>query len=671
MATNLIKPPKRRSAARQLGAAMMETLGSIGLGAVVLGGVVDQTNRYIDNTKASAAGEQHRLLSEAAKEYLEREQANLGANARVISWTEVKSSSNVAGDLSGTNIYREETCFLARKVGNKIEGILIAKNAAASTEQAADKNLRRSMMINAGNVSMGRMDSANTASRGSVWSKDLSSWNITSRCGGNQTGAVVTNLEMLQLEDRSELLHRKQNTDPTLNTMETAIKMGGKDIENAGTVDANILSGTTINGTTIIGETVTAKTVQLTGPDPTVKSDTNATLTARRNLIFTTGVSDSERMRIASNGNVGIGTANPSAKLHVVGNQKIEGTLTASDGVAVGEDGILSFVSRARQMINLYGSNYGIGVQSFTAYFRSAGGFQFYRGGVHNDGEGNPGGGIALLTIKPNGQVGIGEPNPSTKLDVAGDIKATNMTATGNMTASGIVTADGGFKTAGEVVVDSQRRANFKGGSGAQWDTHFPWSGDGQNYIRGTTNIADKGGNVNMGNGTGTVKINNTLEVTGSATVTGKVSADYLLARATGAVSTNCSTPGELAVHGDIPVFCSPAKKWQRYVGFEIIRRGTTSRPPGDDSVAYSECGSGETLIGGGGECADPTRHYLHFSRAQGTVWGVNCFGRDDAAVDAEAGKDKRAYAYSICLKPSNSITVSTNKTHEDNNSAP
>ena len=50
-------------ARRQRGSAMLEVLGSLGIGAVVLGGIADQSNRYMDSTKASSAGEYHRQAS--------------------------------------------------------------------------------------------------------------------------------------------------------------------------------------------------------------------------------------------------------------------------------------------------------------------------------------------------------------------------------------------------------------------------------------------------------------------------------------------------------------------------------------------------------------------------------------------------------------------------------
>ena len=64
--------------------------------------------------------------------------------------------------------------------------------------------------------------------------------------------------------------------------------------------------------------------------------------------------------------------------------------------------------SQTRQMLNLYSTNYGIGVQASTLYFRTGGdqpgnGFAWYRGGSHNDGYINSGGGATLMTLNNGG----------------------------------------------------------------------------------------------------------------------------------------------------------------------------------------------------------------------------------------------------------------------------
>jgi hypothetical protein len=57
--------------------------------------------------------------------------------------------------------------------------------------------------------------------------------------------------------------------------------------------------------------------------------------------------------------------------------------------------GQLGFGAQTRQMINLWSTSYGIGVQSGTQYYRAGSHFAWFRGGSHNDTELNPGGGCA------------------------------------------------------------------------------------------------------------------------------------------------------------------------------------------------------------------------------------------------------------------------------------
>lgn len=72
--------------------------------------------------------------------------------------------------------------------------------------------------------------------------------------------------------------------------------------------------------------------------------------------------------------------------------------------------GNLSFGASTRQMIGLYSTAYGIGVQSGTQYFRTAGNFAWYRGGNHDDRPLNAGGGTSLATLNTAG------------LEVSGDV---------------------------------------------------------------------------------------------------------------------------------------------------------------------------------------------------------------------------------------------------------
>jgi hypothetical protein len=57
----------------------------------------------------------------------------------------------------------------------------------------------------------------------------------------------------------------------------------------------------------------------------------------------------------------------------------------------------ISFGSSVRQMINLWDTFYGIGVQGSALYFRSHDNFAWFRQGVHNNALNNPGTGGTLL----------------------------------------------------------------------------------------------------------------------------------------------------------------------------------------------------------------------------------------------------------------------------------
>jgi hypothetical protein len=73
----------------------------------------------------------------------------------------------------------------------------------------------------------------------------------------------------------------------------------------------------------------------------------------------------------------------------------------------IGVSGAASFGAATRQMINLYTAEYGIGVQGATQYFRTGGGYAFFRGGSHSNGTNDPGGGARLMTLDVVGNLDV------------------------------------------------------------------------------------------------------------------------------------------------------------------------------------------------------------------------------------------------------------------------
>jgi len=102
-----------------------------------------------------------------------------------------------------------------------------------------------------------------------------------------------------------------------------------------------------------------------------------------------------------------LGSLNPGISTVALWNA---GSGQAMDLVARSADfnGTVSFGAQTRQMLNLWGTGYGIGVQASTLYFRcNAGGpnegFSWYKGGAHNDNYANPGGGTELMHLVAGG----------------------------------------------------------------------------------------------------------------------------------------------------------------------------------------------------------------------------------------------------------------------------
>lgn len=78
--------------------------------------------------------------------------------------------------------------------------------------------------------------------------------------------------------------------------------------------------------------------------------------------------------------------------------------IRAEGGVHVAADTSQFFGSATRQMLNLWGDDYGIGVQSATLYQRSDSNFSWFKGGSHSNSATTPGaGGVELMRLTSAG----------------------------------------------------------------------------------------------------------------------------------------------------------------------------------------------------------------------------------------------------------------------------
>jgi len=128
-------------------------------------------------------------------------------------------------------------------------------------------------------------------------------------------------------------------------------------------------------------------------------------------LLF--GANATERMRITSAGNVGIGTSTPSTKLHV------------SDSGAVG----VNVTSSASQAYMNFTSVNTAGFEPFIGFGGTSAGDQAQMIGVVNGGVRWTVAGSEAMRINASRNVGIGESSPSTKLEL---LASASVSLTGN-----------------------------------------------------------------------------------------------------------------------------------------------------------------------------------------------------------------------------------------------
>ena len=240
-----------------------------------------------------------------------------------------------------------------------------------------------------------------------------------------------------------------------------------------------------------------------------------------------TGGSLSERMRITSGGNIGIGTTAPTTQLDVRGNSFFSGSLTIQNSTGL-------------QIYDTTGT-YGPG-RIFTSYAYALGEVYIQASGSIAPTVFSPNSGVSIggqTTTSPtrglfvSGSVGIGTATPGYKLDVSGSIRIPNSEYIYINSSAGTATQILGVDAGNNTVINTPTGGDIYIRSAGT--TIARYISSGTIYLGGTSATASPklailtGGSV----GIGTTSPAYLLDVSGSTRVAGNLIGDLLISAAT------------------------------------------------------------------------------------------------------------------------------------------
>jgi len=201
------------------------------------------------------------------------------------------------------------------------------------------------------------------------------------------------------------------STNTTLSVDSTSVFRGDTSFGNISVQSINVLTPNGFTGTAPQSKKIATVGISTNNNHYLTFVSNGGTVTTgdgAQDLYTNTGIYyNPSTFNFGSSGSITAGTSLNSA------------TGAFSGNVTISNPGTLLFGSTTRQMLNLYSTSYGLGVQSSTLYFRSGSRFSWYQGGIHSDLENTPGSGGTLgMTL-----------DASSNLLVTGSVSGTSFTS--------------------------------------------------------------------------------------------------------------------------------------------------------------------------------------------------------------------------------------------------
>ncbi|MES2224326.1 MAG: tail fiber domain-containing protein [Patescibacteria group bacterium] len=233
--------------------------------------------------------------------------------------------------------------------------------------------------------------------------------------------------------------------------------------------------------------------------------------TASTNRILTLNANGADTFVVQGNGNVGVGTSNPSNKLSVQGTSDFSNTMTINSGTNSGLNIFSNDIPGGSMALMLTedtsAQTYGIDTYGRIMRFADAADGSFYDAGIDvNRGFFITGRSAAnaAFTIAADGNVGIGSSTPTSKLSVEGgglfngNISAIGLGSFGTLNAAGNVLVD----SLGQIWMAGSHRLTDQYGAVLNASGNYISNPSGDLYAGDGTILSDTSGNFSA-NGSG------------------------------------------------------------------------------------------------------------------------------------------------------------------------
>lgn len=236
---------------RQHGIAMLEILGALMIGALLLVGLTGMIDISLEDAKGNQAAHQQSQLASAARKYIAANYASLvtaSASAVVpITVAQLQAAHFLPASFSGTNIYGQTACVLVRQPSaGKLDALVVTYGGNA----IPDKSI--AAVAAAAGQGGGYINRANhSVARGASWSLDTTNYRSVSCSGGASvlTGTATDAGHLVSSvfydgpgQLSTDFVYRDAVPGrPELNQMNTPLQMG-----NSALVAEGALCGTEI-----------------------------------------------------------------------------------------------------------------------------------------------------------------------------------------------------------------------------------------------------------------------------------------------------------------------------------------------------------------------------------------------------------------------------------------